>query len=285
MVTPCNRQNLNHFEMQSRKSNPGLAGGAQHVGGNQQGNFTNRNNFNMQNAGGGPGGPMRQPLIQRPQRPNGPLLGQPRMPMPHQGMGFGQPQGPWNSGGMPRGGVPPRPPAPIHPGAPPMAPMPMMRMPPQGQRGPAPQQPLLRGPNAQGDPRAQMTGGPMQEWGNEHVPPHGPAPQTMGMPQPGPVPGMPVPGGPAPHVNPAFFQPQHHQGPPNSQGDLYGNRLPPGAVNPYTHGDGYGRGPTGMDSGIPQITEQEFEEIMNKNRTVSSTAINRAVADASSGEF
>ena len=61
--------------------------------------------------------------------------------------------------------------------------------------------------------------------------------------------------------------------------------MPPGSVNPYAHGDGYGRGPTGMDSGIPQITEQEFEEIMNKNRTVSSTAINRAVADASSGEF
>jgi hypothetical protein len=34
-----------------------------------------------------------------------------------------------------------------------------------------------------------------------------------------------------------------------------------------------------------QISEQEFEEIMGKNRTVSSSAIARAVTDASSGNL
>lgn len=36
--------------------------------------------------------------------------------------------------------------------------------------------------------------------------------------------------------------------------------------------------------GPPPLTEAEFEDIMNRNRTVSSSAIARAVADASSGE-
>ncbi|KAL1479421.1 hypothetical protein MTO96_051852, partial [Rhipicephalus appendiculatus] len=35
----------------------------------------------------------------------------------------------------------------------------------------------------------------------------------------------------------------------------------------------------------PPINESEFEEIMSRNRTVSSSAIARAVADASTGEF
>lgn len=35
----------------------------------------------------------------------------------------------------------------------------------------------------------------------------------------------------------------------------------------------------------PPINEAEFEEIMSRNRTVSSSAIARAVADASAGEF
>ena len=33
----------------------------------------------------------------------------------------------------------------------------------------------------------------------------------------------------------------------------------------------------------PAISEQEFEEIFQRNKTVSSSAINRAVMDASSG--
>lgn len=181
VVTPCNRQNLNHFEMQSRKTAPGgVGGGPQHVGGQP--------NFNQRGPPQPPG--MRPPLIQRPVRPNGPLIpGQPRMGMPHQGMppfGGGQPQ--WGPGMPPNAPRPP--PAPMHPGAPPMGNMPLMRMPPQQARGPVPQQPLLRGPSTQGDPRSQMQhpGGPMPpEWAQDGHPghPHGPPPQQMVMAQPG----------------------------------------------------------------------------------------------------
>lgn len=180
-MTSCNRQNLNHFEMQSRKSTPGGSGaGPQHVGG--QGNFGQRNAFSGQASSGG----MRPPLIQRPVRPNGPLLaGQPRMAMPHQGIPFqGQPQ--WAPVMPPS--APPRPPAPLHPGAPPIPNMPLIRMPPQTNRGPVPQQPLLRGPSTQNDPRTQIPVGPMQEWANDHQQ-HGhgpPGPQNpLGLPQPG----------------------------------------------------------------------------------------------------
>lgn len=34
----------------------------------------------------------------------------------------------------------------------------------------------------------------------------------------------------------------------------------------------------------PQMSESEFEEIMTRNRTVSSSAIARAVSDAAAGE-
>lgn len=84
--------------------------------------------------------------------------------------------------------------------------------------------------------------------------------------------------GPAPHVNPAFFQPQH-QGAPNSQGDPYRMQQAP---NQYGHDY---RGPVGGGDAnmMPPISEAEFEEIMNKNKSVSSSAISRAVADCSSG--
>lgn len=36
---------------------------------------------------------------------------------------------------------------------------------------------------------------------------------------------------------------------------------------------------------VPAISEVEFEEIMGRNRTVSSSAIARAVSDAAAGEF
>jgi len=35
----------------------------------------------------------------------------------------------------------------------------------------------------------------------------------------------------------------------------------------------------------PNISEAEFEEVMGRNRSVSSSAIARAVADASTGNF
>lgn len=36
---------------------------------------------------------------------------------------------------------------------------------------------------------------------------------------------------------------------------------------------------------IPQISEVEFDEILQRNKTVSSSAISRAVQDASAGEW
>ena len=79
-----------------------------------------------------------------------------------------------------------------------------------------------------------------------------PPPMMTAMPPRGPPPAVIHPGGPAPHVNPAFF----------AQG-------PPGYPPPMHHGLG----------------EAEFEEIMSRNRTVSSSAIARAVQDAANNEF
>lgn len=97
VVTPCNKQNLNHFEMQSRKNNPGHANNNQMNNGNPMGNNLNNGPNHMRppfaqnpnmggpsNAGGGHN--MRPPLINRPQRPGngGPLLSsQPRMSGPY----------------------------------------------------------------------------------------------------------------------------------------------------------------------------------------------------------
>ena len=83
--------------------------------------------------------------------------------------------------------------------------------------------------------------------------------------------------GPAPHVNPAFFQQQH---PAPQSNDMY-NRMnnAPGQYGDYNRH--MGGGDTTM--GAPQISDIEFEEIMNKNRSISSGAISRAVADASAG--
>ena len=82
--------------------------------------------------------------------------------------------------------------------------------------------------------------------------------------------------GPAPHVNPAFFS--QHGGPPSSSGDPY-SRLPPGQYGDYM-------GPIGPDSSMVQsISDAEFDEIMSKNRSVSASAINRAVSDAATGNY
>jgi cleavage and polyadenylation specificity factor subunit 6/7 len=75
---------------------------------------------------------------------------------------------------------------------------------------------------------------------------------------PGPPRSLVPPPGPIPHVNPAFFPP--HQGPP--PGHPPPNSFPPGLPPPGA--------PTGL-------SEVEFEEIMSRNRTVSSSAIARAV--------
>ncbi|XP_037071107.1 cleavage and polyadenylation specificity factor subunit 6-like [Pollicipes pollicipes] len=77
---------------------------------------------------------------------------------------------------------------------------------------------------------------------------------------------------PAPHVNPAFFAPSS-QPPPG-----YSHGPPPAAPAPAA------TQPPAAPA-APAISEAEFEEIMNRNRTVSSSAIARAVADASAGEY
>lgn len=125
--------------------------------------------------------------------------------------------------------------------------------------------------------------------------------------------------GPAPHVNPAFFNqgpggggpgPQPHpNGPPQgnmgghpgqqqnpNQFNQMGPRGPwPGPMGGGPGGPGVGQGGGGVkppgvgfpDQGMvqPQISEVDFEEIMARNRTVSSSAIARAVSDAAAGEY
>lgn len=107
-----------------------------------------------------------------------------------------------------------------------------------------------------------------------------------------PAPNVPPP---APHVNPAFF-PQHAGLPPppttSQPSDPYGRPPPTQYAHDY-RGPSNDRGMLPASSSIPPrqdplnppINEAEFEEIMSRNRTVSSSAIARAVADASAGEF
>jgi len=153
------------------------------------------------------------------------------------------------------------------PGMPPGLPPPRMRGPPPpgAIRGPPPGMPYApRGP-----PPPGMRGPPPMRLPPPGAPPPGMPPHVAPPPMVhGPPPGMPPralpPPGPAPHVNPAFFPPPGGPPPPTSVG--YGP--PPAAVGP-PHGLG----------------EAEFEEIMSRNRTVSSSAIARAVQDASCNEY
>lgn len=201
----------------------------------------------------------------------------------------------------PTGAVPPR------TGPPPPS---LLRMPPP--RGPPPPLGAPRGPPLLPDHR-----GPppvANEWerppGLHSLPPVSqPPPHTPGGVPPGPAPpGMPpnrlpppvVPAPnvppPAPHVNPAFF-PQHAGLPPppttSQPSDPYGRPPPTQYAHDY-RGPSNDRGmlpasssipPSRQDPLNPPINEAEFEEIMSRNRTVSSSAIARAVADASAGEF
>ena len=50
------------------------------------------------------------------------------------------------------------------------------------------------------------------------------------------------------------------------------------------HADPYYRGVENPGSMVP-ISEAEFQEIMERNKTVSSSAIARAVQDASAGKY
>lgn len=83
-----------------------------------------------------------------------------------------------------------------------------------------------------------------------------------------PATAMPPPGS---HVNPNFYP-----------------SLAATGVDPRLHGTPTGLPPQQTPVGTPgdaSLSEAEFEEIMNRNRTVSSSAISRAVSDASAGDF
>lgn len=146
-VTLCNRQNLNNFELKSRK--PGQNG---------QPNQTNNNaNFGMQNHrnnyGQNSNMPGRPPLIQRPMRPSGPLLNnQPRMPpIQHQSIPYGGGAQPWPQmlSNGPRNN-------PMH-SLSNASLNPMLRL-PQGSRQLS-NQPLLSAPSGQNDLRSQLSSG------------------------------------------------------------------------------------------------------------------------------
>jgi len=179
---------------------------------------------------------------------------------PQQSGQGGAPRGPPPGAPLGRGPPPHRPPpgAPLGrgppPGQPPLqpiyrAPPPPVGLPPPGGvlRGPPPS---VRGPPVSLPPP-----------GAPHLPPppiHSALPPRSA-PPPGVLPPVsgppPVPGA---HVNPAFF-------PPSGAGAVYGHTEP----LPPQH----------------QLSEPEFEEIMSRNRTVSSSAIARAVQDAANQEF
>jgi cleavage and polyadenylation specificity factor subunit 6/7 len=59
-------------------------------------------------------------------------------------------------------------------------------------------------------------------------------------------------------------------------------QLPPGGQH---HENPYYRPNERQDMFVGQISEEEFQEIMEKNKSVSSSAISRAVTDASAGMF
>uniref|UniRef100_A0A3Q2FWW0 Cleavage and polyadenylation specificity factor subunit 6 n=1 Tax=Cyprinodon variegatus TaxID=28743 RepID=A0A3Q2FWW0_CYPVA len=207
IVTPCNKQSLSQFEMQSRKSPPP------------------------------PGQGLPPPLPGPPSRGDRPP---PPVLFPGQ---FGQPPlGPLPPGPPPAGYVPPPGPPPPHQGPPPPGPFPPR---PPGPIGP----PMALAP-----------------------PPH----------LPGPPPGGPPP---APHVNPAFFPPPGGNSmPPNDSRGPPGSNDPYGRPPPYDSRD-YGPGRGDMESSRGPLNEAEFEEIMNRNRAISSSAISRAVSDASAADY
>ncbi|XP_037277673.1 cleavage and polyadenylation specificity factor subunit 6 isoform X6 [Rhipicephalus microplus] len=193
----------------------------------------------------------------------------------------------------------------------------LLRMPPP--RGPPPPLGAPRGPPLIPDHR-----GPppvTNEWERAPAGLHTLPPVSQPPPHPGGVPPGPAPPGmppnrlpppvvpapnvppPAPHVNPAFF-PQHAGLPPpptsTQPSDPYGRPPPtqythdyrgptsdshPYSVDPRSMLPASSSMPSRQDPLNPAINESEFEEIMSRNRTVSSSAIARAVADASTGEF
>ncbi|XP_052798756.1 cleavage and polyadenylation specificity factor subunit 6-like isoform X2 [Mya arenaria] len=298
LVTHCNKQALNNFEAQARKGEPppqqngrgrtDSRGDAQQRPDAQRSAPPPTQTQRPPQSGARPAAPFPQrptgppPMSGPPptQGPPPPTSGPPPNFFPHgmppvsmppvsmaPGVGLVRPMTGPPPGMMPRGVPDPRlPPPGIRPGMPPgPAPfavrgqMPPQPVPPPGIRGLAPSIPGMHHPR---------------------MPPTQPPP---GVPPPGHHPVAP----PAPHVNPAFFAPTHppslpppvSHAPPSA--DPYG-RPPPSTVYPGT--DPY-RTERRSEPAAPALSEQEFEEIFQRNKTVSSSAISRAVQDASAGDF
>ncbi|XP_033887911.1 cleavage and polyadenylation specificity factor subunit 6 isoform X9 [Acipenser ruthenus] len=287
IITPCNKQSLSQFEMQSRKSTQSGQmsgeGKAGPPGVNSRGGFTlgrGRGRFpGPPGPGGdrfpGPGGPGGPPppfpgAMQGPPRPPlgppGPP-GHPGPPPPGQNM-LPPLSGPPNRGDRP-------PPPVMFPGQP-------FGQPPMGPLPPGPPPPVPGYGLPPGPPPPQQ--GPPPPPGPFPPRPPGPIGPPIAMAPPphlsGPPPGAPPP---APHVNPAFFPPPNNSGMPSSD-----SRGPPpdpyGRPPPYDRGD-YGPAGREMDAARTPLSEAEFEEIMNRNRAISSSAISRAVSDASAADY
>lgn len=237
----------------------------------------------MHNPGNGGGPPMGMPNHQMPRFQNSGNGGGPPMGMPNQQMPRFQN---WNNG-------PPRPP-------PPMNGMQNHRPPMHGnhssqQMGGPPMGNMNRPPMGMGNmgrppfhPNRPMHPGNFNQGqqNNMNMPPRGPMPMNNQGPPP------------APHVNPAFFNnqggapmQQQNLGPPHFNqgprpGGMWQQKIMPGSFESQGGGSGpSGVGAVGGQSQQPPINEVEFEEIMGRNRTVSSSAIARAVSDAAAGEF
>ncbi|XP_071121960.1 cleavage and polyadenylation specificity factor subunit 6-like isoform X1 [Mytilus galloprovincialis] len=283
-VTNANKQALSQFEAQSKKDG----------GPPQNGNYSPPGPRPQQQRPP-PGKPGFMP---RQNRPPGPGDGPPPGPPPHGGPPPGFPGGPPPRGFPPTSGPPPMsgpPPGPhMRFGGPPPGGHMMRGGPPPPFRGPPPQDP--RGPPPRPEwerpPVGYPPNGPPPP-GPQPVPPPGARMPHPGMPPANPPISLPPPGhptAPAPHVNPAFFPPPHGGPPPavaplHPGGDPYG-RPPPVSypTDPYRPPDHYSRPPPERPES-PALSEQEFEEIFQRNKTVSSSAISRAVQDASAGEF
>ncbi|XP_075693785.1 cleavage and polyadenylation specificity factor subunit 7 isoform X2 [Rhinoderma darwinii] len=97
------------------------------------------------------------------------------------------------------------------------------------------------------------------------MPPPPRLPPPLGMPPPGGVP-------PALHLNPAFFPPPNSMvGPPPDPYKMISN--------PYLQG---------RDMKLlqqPPVSDAEFEELMNRNRAISRSALSNAVCGATSGDY
>lgn len=299
VVTPCNRQSLNHFEMQSKK---------QTTGSNNSNN--NGNNGSTTPSGGNGGGistsmpanvptavptphhmapgsnPPPGPAMMRPQRlpyppssgpapgsrppllptmPNRPLLpSHPRGQMPQSGS-----YGPSGSNAGGNGGWP------SHPGGPRGPPPPPHAMVRGGmghmQRPRVPGAGLLMPPGPPSDPGHRI--GPMGDWGDGNngmnmsygMPPRGGGSQ-------GPMGHGGHPSGPSNvHLNPAFIQGGGGSSHP-SPNDYRGSGPPSWSSGSEYRGD------------MSSLSEGEVEEIYNKNRALQSSSIQRAIEDVTEGK-